>query len=271
VITAWNGLAIAALAEAGVVLGEDRWLRAASAAAELVVSLHLVDGRLRRASRDDVVGSAAGVLEDYGCLAEGLLVLHAATGEPRWLEVATGLLDTALEHFAGEVPGAFHDTADDADALVWRPSDIGDNASPSGASAIAGALLLGSALAGPDRADRYRAAAEGAVARAGLLAARVPRFAGHWLSVAEALVSGPVQVALVGALDDPRTESLRAVAVGAAPGGSVVVAGPPHAPGVPLLVDRPLVDGAPAAYVCRGYVCDRPVTTPAELTAALRR
>ncbi|HET9140587.1 MAG TPA: N-acylglucosamine 2-epimerase, partial [Actinophytocola sp.] len=257
--------------EAGVVLGDPRWLDAAGAAAELVVSLHLVDGRLRRASRDDVVGSAGGVLEDYGCLAEGLLVLHAATGNPRWLEVATGLLDTALDHFAGDVPGAFHDTADDADALVWRPSDIGDNASPSGSSAIAGALLLGAALAGPDRADRYRSAAESAVARAGLLAARVPRFAGHWLSVAEALIRGPLQVALVGAPDDPRTEELRAAAITAAPGGSVVVIGPPHTSGVPLLADRPLVDGAPAAYVCRGYVCDRPVTSAAELTAALAR
>ncbi|HEU5472031.1 MAG TPA: thioredoxin domain-containing protein [Actinophytocola sp.] len=272
VITAWNGMAIAALAEAGVVLGDDRWLAAARAAAELVVSLHLVDGRLRRASRDDVVGAAAGVLEDYGLLAEGLLVLHQATGAGRWLDVATGLLDTALDHFASaDASGAFHDTADDSEALVWRPSDIGDNASPSGSSAIAGALLLGSALAGPDRAARYRAAAEAAVTRAGMLAGRVPRFAGHWLSVAEAMVRGPVQVALAGSPDDPRTAELRSAAVLGAPGGSVVLAGPPDAEGVPLLAGRGLVDGAPAAYVCRGYVCDRPVTTVADLVTALSR
>ncbi|HEV8562073.1 MAG TPA: thioredoxin domain-containing protein [Actinophytocola sp.] len=269
VITAWNGLAIAALAEAGAVLGSDEWVAAARSAAELVVSRHLVDGRLRRASRDGEVGAAAGVLEDYGCLADGLLVLHQVTAEPRWLDAACGLLDAALKHFADPaVPGAFHDTADDADALVWRPSEIGDNASPSGASAIAGALLLGSALAGSERAGQYREAAERAVSRAGLLAARAPRFAGHWLSVAEALARGPLQVAVVGAADDPHRAALLAAARSAAPGGSVVLAGEPDA--APLLADRPLVDGGAAAYVCRGYVCDRPVTTAAELTALLQ-
>jgi uncharacterized protein len=266
VITAWNGLAIAALAEAGSVLGEDRWLTAASAAAELIVSLHLVDGRLRRASRDDLAGPAAGVLEDYGCLADGLLVLHAATASPRWLQVATDLLDTALTHFASaDAPGAYHDTADDADTLVWRPSDPGDNASPSGASALAGALLLASALAGHDHATRYRSAAERAIARTGLLAARAPRFAGHWLTVAEALEQGPLQIAIAGV-----SAELHIAALTTAPGGAVIVTGPPNAPGVPLLADRPLVNGAPAAYVCRAYLCDRPVITPTELTAALR-
>lgn len=262
VITAWNGLAIAALAEAGVALGDETWVAAAVRAAELIVSTHLVDGRLRRASRDGVVGSAAGVLEDYGCLAEGLLVLHQATASPRWLTAAVELLDTALAHFASdEAPGAYHDTADDADALVWRPAEITDNASPAGASALAGALLLGSALAG--HGTRYREAAELAVTRAGLLIARAPRFAGHWLGVAEALAHGPVQVAVVGA------GPLHAAAVQAAPGGSVVIAGEPDAPGIPLLGDRPLVDDAPAAYVCRGYVCDRPVTTVEDLVARL--
>ncbi|MFL6140745.1 MAG: thioredoxin domain-containing protein [Labedaea sp.] len=270
VITAWNGLAIAALAEAGLLFGDETAVAAAAGAAELIVSRHLVDGRLRRASRDGVVGAAAGVLEDYGCLAEGLLVLHQATGSVRWLDVALGLLDTALDHFADpEVSGAFHDTADDADSLVWRPSEITDNASPAGASALAGALLLGSALAGTDRAERYRDAAERAVARAGLLAARVPRFAGHWLSVAEALIRGPLQVAVVGADADQGRAALYAAAVAAAPGGSVVLTGEPSA--TPLLADRPLVDGVAAAYVCRGYVCERPVTTVDELVAALRR
>ena len=179
-ITAWNGLAIGALADRG-----RRVRRAALARPrrptphELVTSTHLVDGRLRRASRDGVAGAAAGVLEDYGCLADGLLTLHQATGDARWLAAATGLLDTALAHFADhDTEGAFHDTADDADALVWRPSDPSDNASPSGASATAGALLTASSLVGPADAARYRAAAEAAVSRAGMLAARAPRFAG---------------------------------------------------------------------------------------------
>ena len=234
---------------------------------DLLLTLHLVDGRLRRTSRDGVVGEAVGVLEDYGCLAEGLLVLHQVTADPRWLDAGLGLLDTALAHFADPAaPGAYHDTADDADALVWRPADPADNASPSGASALAGALVLGSALAGHERAGRYAAAAREAVDRVGVLVERAPRFAGHWLSVAEALESGPVQVAVVG--DDPE---LLAAAVAKAHGGAVVLGGEPEAAGVPLLADRPLVEGASAAYVCRGYVCERPVTTVDDLVAALTR
>src|SRR4051794_34205643 len=108
VVTAWNGLAILALAEAGAALGPADWVSAAAEAADLLLRLHVVDGRLRRSSRDGKVGAAAGVLEDHGCLADGLLALHQATGEPRWLEAATGLLDTALAHFADpEQPGSF--------------------------------------------------------------------------------------------------------------------------------------------------------------------
>jgi uncharacterized protein YyaL (SSP411 family) len=234
-------------------------------AAELLLRVHVVGGRLRRSSRDGVVGESAGVLEDYACVADGLLALHQATGSAKWLTEATRLLDLALAHFASpDVPGAYFDTADDAEALVQRPADPGDNASPAGASALAGALLTASALAGHDRAARYRDAAEQALRRAGVLAGRVPRFAGHWLSVAEALQAGPVQVAVVGA--DP--ELLRAAARGIH-GGGIVLAGEPDAPGVPLLADRPLVDGAAAAYVCRGYVCDRPVTSADALAAQL--
>jgi uncharacterized protein YyaL (SSP411 family) len=214
-----------------------------------------------------VVGESAGVLEDYACLADGLLALHQVSAEPRWLVHAVALLDTALTRFADpETPGAFHDTADDADALVLRPADPSDNASPSGASALAGALVQASALAGAEHADRYREAAEAALARAGALVGQAPRFAGHWLSVAESLARGPLQVAIVGADDE-----LRRTAVATAPGGSVVLAGEPDAAGVPLLADRPLVDGAAAAYVCRGYVCDRPVTSAVDLAALLAR
>jgi uncharacterized protein len=264
VITAWNGLAIGALAAAGVAFEEPRWLAAAVTAAEFVTSAHLVDGRLRRASRHGVAGEAAGVLEDYGCLADALLTLHQATADPRWLTAAVSLLDTALARFADpSASGAYHDTADDADVLVLRPSDPSDNASPSGASALAGALLVASSLVGFDNASRYRTAAEEAVARAGQLAARAPRFAGHWLTVAEAMAAGPVQVAIVGA----NAEALLRAAVEHAPGGSVIMAGAPDA--TPLLADRPLVEGKAAAYVCHGYVCDRPVTEPAALIAAL--
>ncbi|WP_328612493.1 thioredoxin domain-containing protein [Amycolatopsis sp. NBC_00355] len=265
VIASWNGLVITALAEAGVALDRPQWIEWARDAADLLLRVHVVDGRLRRSSRDGVVGESAGVLEDYACVADGFLALHQATGEAKWLTEATRLLDLALTHFASpDVPGAYFDTADDAETLVQRPADPGDNASPAGASALAGALLTASALAGHENVGRYREAAEQAVRRVGVLAGRVPRFAGHWLSVAEAMQAGPVQVAVVGA--DP---ALRLAAARGVHGGGIVLAGSPDAPGVPLLADRPLVAGAAAAYVCRGYVCDRPVTTPEALAAQL--
>jgi len=269
VIAAWNGLAITALAEAGTALNRPQWIAAAAAAADFLLREHIVDGRLRRSSRDGVVGAAAGVLEDYACLADGLLALHQATGEPRWLTEASALLDVALARFAVDgAIGAYHDTADDAETLVQRPSDPTDNASPSGASALAGALLTASVLVGADKAARYREAAEQALTRVGLLAAKAPRFAGHWLTVAEAAQMGPIQAAIVGPEDPARTK-LKALAVWHMHGGGVVVAGEPDAEGVPLLADRPLVDGISTAYVCRGYVCERPTTVPEGLIVQL--
>jgi uncharacterized protein YyaL (SSP411 family) len=272
VVTAWNGMLITGLVEASSALDEPLWLDAAARAATFLVDRHLKDGRLRRSSRDGAVGDAAGVLEDYGCLAEGLLALYQATGEQRWLDTACGLLDTALDQFADqEHAGAFHDTAADAEALVRRPSDPTDNASPSGASATASALLTASTLVGADRAAPYREAAERALTRAGLLVRRAPRFAGHWLAVAEALARGPLQVVVAGVAGSEDRDALVAAAWKEAPGGAVVVAGEPESRDVPLLADRGLVGGAAAAYVCRGTLCDRPVTTPEELATALRR
>jgi uncharacterized protein YyaL (SSP411 family) len=271
VVTAWNGLAITALAEAGAALGRPDWVDAAAGAATLLLGLHVVDGRPRRSSRGGVVGAAAGVLEDYGCLADGLLALHQATGAAQWLNAALGLLDSALEHFADpEQPGGYLDTADDAEELLHRPRDLTDGATPSGAAALAGALLTASVLADPARAGRYGEASAAAVSAVGALAGRHPRFAGHWLTVAEAAARGPLQVAVVGGDDDERRFALRSYTHRVAPGGTVVVAGEPDAPGIPLLAGRPLVDGLAAAYVCRGFVCDRPVTTERELAAALR-
>jgi uncharacterized protein len=266
VITAWNGWAVLALAEGGAALGHPEWVAAAAEAAELLLDLHLVEGRLRRSSRAGRVGAAAGVLEDHAALADGLLALHHATGSARWLTAASDLLDLALDHFAGP-DGGFFDTADDAEALLHRPRDVTDNATPCGASALASALLTASVLVAEPA--RYRDAAEAALRAAGGLAGQYPRFAGHWLTAAEALLRGPLQVAVVGAADDRQPLLVRARRL--APGGSVIVAGTPAASGVPLLADRPLVDGGPAAYVCRGFVCDRPVTTPDELAAQLGR
>jgi uncharacterized protein YyaL (SSP411 family) len=264
VVTAWNGLAIAALAEAGVLLDEERYLSAATDCARLLCDLHLVDGRLRRTSRDGVVGTAAGVLEDYGDLADGLLALHQATAEPVWLMAAGGLLDTAVQHF-GDGAGGFYDTADDAERLVRRPREAADNATPSGASAVLAALVGYAALTG---STQHRSAAEDALRRVGEMARAQPRFFGWALSAAEALLDGPVQIAIVG---EPAGGPLSETARRLRPPGGVVVCGQPDATGLPLFADRPLVDGRPAAYVCRGMVCDLPVTTVADLERSLKR
>jgi uncharacterized protein len=265
VVTGWNGLAIAALSDAGVMLADPTYLDAAQRCAQFVVDVHMVDGRLRRASRRGVVGAAMGVADDYGDLAEGVLALHQATGSATWLATAGDLLDSALTHF-NDGQGGFFDTADDGEQLFARPRSAADNAEPSGQAALSGALLTYSALTGT---RRHREAADAGVAAAAGLADRDPRFTGWTLAVAEAMAAGPQQVAIVG--DGPRAREMIRVARASTSPGLVTAHGWPDAPGIPLLADRPLVAGCATAYVCRGFVCDRPVTNLDELTAALER
>jgi uncharacterized protein YyaL (SSP411 family) len=273
VVAAWNGLAIAALAETGALLDRPDLVTAATGAADLVLRLHVVDGRLRRVSRDGAVGAPDGVLEDYADLAEGMLALVAVTGDPRWLGQAGALLDTVLERF-GDGSGGFYDTADDrvdvALSALRRQQDPTDNATPGGWSAAAGALLTYAAYTG---STSHRAAAEAALGVYGRLADHA-RFAGWGLAVAEALVDGPREVAVVGPAGDPATRAMHLVALcGTAPGAAVALGDPAAAIGedaVPLLADRPLVGGRPTAYVCRHFVCAAP-TTDAQVLADLVR
>ncbi len=264
VITAWNGFAITALAEAGVALDRPDLIDAARRCADSLLILHLVNGRLRRASLGGEVGDSPAILEDYGALATGLLTLHQVTGEASWLMAATDLLDTALAQYADpESPGRWFDTAADAERLVLRPADPVDGATPSGAALITEALMIAGHLA-PD-GERYRQAAQQALAAHSLLIERAPRGASHWLAVAEAAVRGPLQIAVA---CDPHDSELLAKARALAPGGAIVVGGAPDSS--ELLAGRGRVDGVDAAYVCRGPVCDLPVTTAGELAAALR-
>lgn len=267
VVTSWNGLAITALAEASVALDDPELLAAAGRCAAALLELHIVDGRPRRASLGGRVGDSAAILEDHGMLATGLLSLYQLTGEDNWLSTATALLDVALAHFADpDRPGRWFDAADDAEQLVFRPADPLDGATPSGASSIAEALLTAAHLVGGERAARYWEAGADALLAHSPLLARAPRSAGHWLAVAEAAVRGPLQVAV--ACEAPES-SLLAAARKLAPGGAIVVGG--AAGSSELLLDRDKVDGADAAYVCRGRVCDLPVTSTEELAAALAR
>ncbi|HEY5050940.1 MAG TPA: thioredoxin domain-containing protein [Acidothermaceae bacterium] len=266
VVAAWNGLAIAALAEAGVLFDRPDFVDAATDAARLLIDVHLVDGRLRRVSRDGVVGQPAGVLEDYADVAEGFLVLAQVTGSRELLDQAGALLDACLSHFA-DGSGGFFDTADDAETLVRRPQNLTDDATPAGQSALAQGLLTYAGLTG---STAHRAAAEAALGATRVLGARYPRAAGWGLAAATALLAGPAEIAIVGTVTGSMTDLERAAWMSTSP-GAVIAVGPGHGEPAwaPLLEGRGALDGLPTAYVCRQFVCLRPVTTVKELAAAL--
>jgi uncharacterized protein len=268
VVAAWNGLAIAALAEAGLLLERPEFIAAARGAAELIAGTHLDAGRLARTSRDGTAGVSAGVLEDYACVAEGYLALSGVTGEARWVTLAGELLDTALDRF-GDSAGGFYDTADDGERLIYRPADPADGPTPSGTFAVAGALLSYSALTG---SARHRDAAAGALGPLPAVATRYPRAAGWGLAVAVAMEAGPAEIAIVGPPEDARTAALHRTALLAAPPGAVIALGNGagnEADAIPLLAGREPVGGAPAAYVCRDFACRLPVSEPDALRAEL--
>jgi uncharacterized protein len=267
VVAAWNGLAISALAECGLLLGQPHFIEGAHDAASLLAEVHMRGEELVRTSRDGCAGDTAGVLEDYACVAEGFLGLSGVTGEGSWMTLAGQLLDTVLSAF-GDGEGGFYDTAADGEPLIFRPADPADNATPSGTFAVANALLSYSALAG---SARHREAAEAALGVLPVIAARYPRAAGEGLGVVEALLAGPPEIAVVGHRDDERTRALHTAALSAAPPGAVFAVGDGVEAAVPLLAGRGLVDGAPAAYVCREFTCQAPVTTPQQLRELLTR
>ncbi len=290
-LAGWNGLMIAAFADAAALLGREPAGRrpaagrdaepivaaaaryraiAERAAGRLLEVLREPDGRFRRSWKD---GRAlhAGTLEDQAAMAEGLLALYEATADERWFVAARETADAILHHFA-DPAGGFHDTADDAEALVARPRSLQDSAVPSGGAMAAMVLLRLAALTGEDRlAD----AAEAAIGTVGTAAATHPLGFAQWLTAIDWLV-GPVdEVAIVGEPDDAGTRRLAAVARGTSndPGWrprQVLAVGPqPGASAVPLLQGRFSLRGAPTAFVCRGFACRQPVTEPEALAAIL--
>ncbi|WP_405601494.1 thioredoxin domain-containing protein [Streptomyces sp. NBC_01410] len=266
VVAAWNGLAIAALAEVGAYFERPDLVERATEAADLLVRLHMDNGaRLARTSKDGRPGAHAGVLEDYADVAEGFLALAGVTGEGVWLEFAGFLLDIVIDQFVAE-GGALYDTAHDAEPLIRRPQDPTDNATPSGWTAAAGALLSYAAHTG---SEAHRTAAEGALGVVKALGPRAPRFIGWGLAVAEALLDGPREVAVVGPQGEAATRELHRTALLAQAPGAVVAVGEPDSEEFALLRERQLVDGGPAAYVCRNFACRMPTTDPAELAGQL--
>jgi uncharacterized protein YyaL (SSP411 family) len=261
VLTSWNGLAIAAFADAARAMGNGYWADVAARAAELLLrEVQSADGRLNRSFKDRQA-KQAGVLEDYTHLADGLLALYQATFDERRFVAARDLADQILTHFA-DPSGGFFDTADDHEALIARPKGLQDNAMPSGGAMAAQVLLRLAALTGE---GRYRDAAESALRGVTSVAHRYPTAFAHWLGAFQLVIGPLLEIAVVG-----DGESLLATVNGRFRPLSVVAAGPTDAQTkVPLLLDRPLREGRPTAYVCLGFACRQPVTDPADLEAQL--
>ncbi|MEO8462413.1 MAG: thioredoxin domain-containing protein [Chloroflexota bacterium] len=275
-LAAWNGLAIGALAEAARALGlrSDapsraegvRYATMATRAAETVLAGLFRDGRLRRSWKDDRA-TGEGVLEDYACLAEGLLALYEATFEERWFVAARQLADQILDRFT-DPDGGFFDTASDHERLVARPKDIQDNATPSGNATATLVFLRLAALTGD---QRYRAAADGAIRTVLPLLARHPTAFAKWLAAVD-LALGPVaEIAIVGDPSSPDTrELLAALLTRGSPAHVVALSPEPANSAVPLLEGRTRLHGRATAYVCSGFACQVPVTDAEALAEQLR-
>ncbi len=268
ILTAWNGLMLASLAEAARVFKEGRYLAAAvKNAGFLLTHLMTPAGRLLRTYKDGQARLNA-YLEDYANLIDGLLELYQSTFDERWFAAAQQLADTALDRFAA-ADGGFYDTSDDHEALLVRPRNVQDNALPSGGAMLAKNLLRLAAYTGQ---ARYGEAARGALALLGPLVRRVPQAFGEAACAIDLLVSGVIEVAVVGDPGlAPTRDLLDAVQQPYRPNVITALA-PADVPGeaaIPLLSFRTLRDGQPTVYVCRNFACRRPVTTAAEVEALL--
>ena len=262
VLTAWNGLMLAAFAEAAKAFDNPDYLAAARQNARFILTeLGTPEGRLRRTWKDGRA-SLNGYLEDYSYLLEGLLKLYEATFEPEWFVAARDIADVMIERFA-DPDGGFFDTSDDHERLVTRPKNVQDNATPSGSSMAATALLRLSGLTGD---GKYADAAESGFNQLAGMVDKHPTAFGHWLNALDYYFGDPVEVAIVGDLASEQSRALLGVVFEGFRPNVVVAAGDESDDSpIPLLTARPRIDGAATAYVCRNFTCNFPVTSADDL------
>ena len=261
-ITSWNALAIAALADAGAVLGRPDFVAAArTAAAFLWDSLRDRNGRLLRTWKDGE-GKILGYLEDHAYVLEAFLVLYESTFEERWFTAARETADAMIERFADSDRGGFFTTAADGEELIVRRKDIDDHPIPSGSSSAAYGLLRLAALTGE---HSYADHAHSVFRLIGRVAERHPQAVAHLLRAIDFDLAEVQEIALVGGDLDVLAEVVRSELR-----PHVVLAGGPEGTDEPpLMAERHQVDGRPAAYVCEGFACRAPVTDPGELASLL--
>ncbi|TMK80431.1 MAG: thioredoxin domain-containing protein [Actinobacteria bacterium] len=254
-IASWNGLVLAALAEAGRRLERGDWLAAAVRLAEFLLG-PLADGDRLHRTFNAGQAKGTGYLEDYADVANGLLELHVATGELRWLVEANRLARLAVDLFADAERGGFYLSPADGEELVARKKDLDDNPTPSGNSMLALVLLKLARIYGDDELERL-AVGVFRLVYGGL--ARAPSAFGHSLNALDLHFSPPREIAIVGPVDAPVARA----ALEPFQPNAVVAFGPSEE--VPLLAGKDLVDGKPAVYVCERFACQAPVTDPAAL------
>src|SRR5919112_190562 len=269
VLAAWNGLMLRAFAFAASALDRADYREIAENNASFLMEKLIVDGRLRRSYKDGRARFNA-YLEDYACVADGLVELYEATFETRWLREAASLADAILRLFWEEAEGAFYDTAADHEELVTRPRDVYDNATPSGNSVAVDVLLKLSVLL--EREDyRERAGAVLDNLSGGMV--QVPGAFGRLLSALDFYLSTPYEVAIIGEREAPGTKTLLETVYSSYLPNKVVAGSSENDEEatqlVPLLANRPMRGGRPTAYVCVNYACQSPTTDPAELARQL--
>jgi uncharacterized protein len=268
IITAWNGMMISAMAEAGRVLGLARYIDGAKRAADFLLRVHRTsDGSLLRTSRQ---GRAHldGVLEDYACLAEGLIDLYEACGQERYLTAALQLGERMVGSFRDEDHGGFYTTAKTHETLIIRAREGADGATPSGNAVAVSALARLSFHY--DRHD-LREAATGGIRAYGRPMTRYPRAFAKSLAVVDLLTEGPIELAFVGAPGDPGLEALQLAVREVFLPHRVIASsdGTSMSSGHPLLAGKGLLQGQSALYICRNFSCQRPLTDPREVAEAL--
>jgi len=255
-LAAWNGLALAALAEAGRRLERPDWIDAGRGVGEYLLGpLSDADGRLLRSRRGDRA-SGPGYLDDYANVAHGLLELHVATGELRWLLEARRLALLAVELFEDVEHGGFFLSPADGDPRVARTKDLQDAPIPSGNAMLAHVLLRLGRVWGDEELERKAVAVLRLVEPA---VARQPGFFGWALCALDLWLSPPREIAIAGSVESPVA---RAALTPFRP-DTVVAVGP--AEEVPLLAGKALVDGKSAVYLCERFACQAPVTEPDEV------
>ena len=267
VLTGWTCMALRAFAEAGAALGRSDYVAIAVGGAELMLGTLRPEGRLMHVYKDGRARIPA-FLEDFGALGNALLSIHEATLDARWLPEARWACEEILGRFRDEQTKLLYDTPADGERLVVRPRDAMDNATPSGNSLAAELLLRAGHLFDE---DRYREAARHVLEREAPMARRYGPAFGRLLSVVDRWLAEPVEVAVIGPLGAPETLALGGAALRGFRRALTVAGRDPaqSAEGIPLLAGRDLVDGKPAAYVCRGYACRMPVTDPEAVAAEL--